>query len=137
MTALPAADAGWESLDDLLLVRDDTGRLSDECLGRFTRVMQQSIAAYVGDPSAANVVMSDARMQFNPLSRLTPELMDAGTQLAIEAGVFDVDREDAPGTVPTDGLDDFVDDLATSLGVDAVASDELVDLSFLDPTIGR
>lgn len=137
VTALPAADAGWASLDDLLLADSATERIADECLGRFVRVLQQSVAAYVANPTATNVVMSEARSRFNPLARLTPALLDAGMQIARDAGVFDTALTDPPGTITTDGLSTFLDDLASALGVEPVTVDELVDLRFLDRTISR
>ena len=137
VTALPASASGWASLDDVLVVDSQTERVSDECLGRFVRVVQQSIGAYVADPTATNVLMSDVRSQFNPLARLTPALLDAGTRLAIDAGVFDSARPDAPGTINTDGLDAFLVDLASALAVEPVAAAELIDPRFLDRTVSR
>lgn len=137
VSALPASDAGWLSLDDMLVVATDADRVSDECLGRLVRVMQQSIAAYVADPTATNVVMSNVRAQFNPLARLTPALLDEGTRLAIDAGVFDMSRSDAPGTIDTADLDVFIGDLATALDVEPVSTEELVDDRFLDLGVAR
>ncbi len=135
--ALPAFAAGWASLDDMIVVDAERDRLSDECLGRFVRVLQQAIVAYVDAPAAANAVMSDVRAQFNPLSRLTPELMDNGTQLAVDAGLFDETRSDPPGAIEMAGLDDFLVDLAAALGVETVTADDLVDATYLDVTISR
>lgn len=137
VTALAASDYGWFSLDDLLLADTEVERVSDECLGRLVRVIQQSIVAYTADPSETNVVMSDIRSQFNPLARLTPPLLDLGTQLAIDSGVFDTTSGDAPGAIDTEGLDAFLVDLASALEVDPVSVDELVDPRFVDSTISR
>ena len=135
--ALPASASGWLSLDDMLVVEADAARVSDVCLGRLVRVLQQSVAAYVADPVATNVVMSDVRSQFNPLARLTPALFDDGTRLAIDGGVFDVSRTDAPGTIDVNGLDDFLGELAAVLEVDPITADELIDDRFLDDEIAR
>ncbi|MEP6298098.1 MAG: hypothetical protein ABJ382_12295 [Ilumatobacter sp.] len=137
VVALPASDAGWRSLDDVLLADAVTERVSDECLGRLVRVIQQSITAYATDPEATNVVMSDVRGQFDPLEPLTPTLFDFATELAIEGAVFDLARTDAPGTVDTVGLDSFLVDLAAALEVGVVSVDDLVDDRFVDPTVSR
>jgi hypothetical protein len=137
VVALPASAAGWSSLDDMLVVDSATDRLSEDCLGRVVRVVQQSIVAYVADPSATNVVMSNIRAQFNPLARLTPALLDEGTRLAIDAGVFDTTRTDAPGTIDPNGFEVFLADLASALQVEPVTIDELFDPRFVDSTISR
>ena len=137
MTALPASESGWASLDDMLVADAGAERLSPECLGRLARVVQQAIVAYVDDPSATNALMSDVRAGFNPLERLTAAILDDATQFAIDAGVFDTDRSDAPGTIAFDGGDTFLADLAAALDVDPVTADELVDPRFVDPTISR
>lgn len=137
VTALPAADAGWLSLDDLLVADTESERLSDDCLGRLVPVVQSSIAAYVADPTPTNAVLGAIRNQFNPLDRLTPALLDDGTRLAVEAGVFDTSSNDVPGTIATDGLDAFLGELAAALDVEDVAVDELVDDRFVDPTVSR
>lgn len=137
VVALPASEAGWASLDDMVVADASTDRVSDECLGRFVRVLQQSIVAYVGDPGATNEVMSAVRSEFNPLARLTPELFDAGTQLALEAGVFDTDSDRPAGVISGDGWDGFLSTLAGALDVEVVASDELFDDRFIDRTITR
>lgn len=135
--ALAAADAGWRSLDDMIVADATSERVSEECLGRLVRVIQQSIVAYVADPMATNRVMSEVRSQFNPLARLTPTLFDTGTQLATDAGVFDTQSDQAPGTILTDDLEVFLADLAAALDVDPVAVDQLVDTRFVDATISR
>jgi len=137
VAALAASEAGWRSLDDALLVDAASDRLSDECLGRFVRIVQESISAYIADPSATNAVMSTIGSQFNPLTRLTPELFDAGTQSAIDAGVFDAERDVPSGAIDTDGLDAFLAELAAALDVEPVTADELVDPRYIDPTVTR
>lgn len=137
VTALPASTAGWRSLDDVLVVDATEQRLPDDCIGRFVRIVQEWIPAYTAAPTATNAVMSSVRSQFDPLTRLTPELFDAGTRLAIDGGVFDREREAASGAIETDGLDAFLVELADALGVDPVSADDLVDPTYLDPSVTR
>jgi len=137
VTALLASEAGWASLDDMLVVDAESERLSDECLGRFVPVVQRSIIAYLDDPTPTNALMSEVRAQFNPLERLTAELLDAGTRLAVDAGVFDVDRPDAPGAIETGQLAVFLGELASATGAVPVAVGDLVDDRFIDTTISR
>ncbi len=137
VVALPASDVGWSSLDDVLLVDADEQRLTDDCLGRLVRVIQQSIVAYVADPTATNAMMSEVRGAFDPLAPLTPTLFDFATQLAIEGAVFDASRTDAPGMIDIAGLDTFLTRLASALEVEVVSVEDLIDDRFLDPTISR
>lgn len=135
--ALAASESGWASLDDMLVVDAEAERLSDECLGRLVPVVQRAIIDYLDDPTPTNALMSEVRAQFNPLERLTAELLNAGTRLAVEAGVFDLDRPDAPGTIETGRLAVFLGELASATGAVPVAVDDLVDDRFIDTTISR
>ncbi len=135
VTAIEASSAGWAVYDDTLLARvGDVEDLSD-CFGRLVPVVQEAIAAYVADPAPTNVLMAGVRSQFVPLSRLTPELMDAGVAVGREAGVFGDGASDTVGDFDVERLTPFVPELADALGVDAVDTDLLVTNEFIDPAI--
>ncbi len=133
--AIAAADVGWQAYDDALVVRpDDVDRLGD-CLGRFIPVVQSAMNEYLESPQSVNSLMSQARSQFAPLSRLTAELMDEGTQLGIESGVFGSGATETVGDFDTDRLTAFGQIAAEVFGVVPVSVDDLVTSVFIDPGV--
>jgi hypothetical protein len=135
VTAIEAASAGWAVHSDALVVRPSDVEDQERCLGRLVPVVQEAIVAYVADPGPTNTVMSDLRSRFAPLARLTPELMDAGVALGLDAGVFGDGANSTVGDFDTDRLSPFLPELAAALGVDAVEVDQLVTNEFVDPSI--
>lgn len=134
VATLAAADAGWASLDDLLLVDADDERISDACLGRLVPVMQSAVPAYLDRPTETNELLVQVRKAFNPLDRLTVDLLDAGVASGIELGGF------GPGTVggfDAEALGPFLPELAGVLGIGPVNVDDVVTTRFIDPTIAR
>lgn len=134
VATLATADAGWESLDDLLLVAADQQRISEACLGRLVPIIQAAIPAYLDQPTTTNELLARVRSAFNPLDRLTVELLDAGVASGIELGGF------GPGTVggfDADVLESFLPQLAAVLDVEAVSVDDVFDARFVNPAIVR
>ncbi len=133
--AIAAADVGWWAYDDALVVRpDDLDRFGD-CLGRLIPVVQSAINQYLEDPQPVNSLMSEARVQFAPLSRLSAELMDEGTQLGIDSGVFVTGTTDTIGDFDMNRLDAFGQIAADVFDVAPVPAEDLVTTVFIDPEI--
>lgn len=135
VTAIAASASGWDSYDDALVARADDVEGLETCLGRFVPIIQGAIIAYVADPSATNQLMARVRSSFAPLSRLTPELLDAGVVEGTERGVFNTDDDHTVGGFDVERLDRFLPELASALDVDALAADDLVTDQFVDPEI--
>jgi hypothetical protein len=131
-----AADAGWASYDDTIVARtSDLAELA-ECLGRLVPVIQSAIVAYRADPSPVNALLADARAQFDPLTRLTADLMDAGARLAAETGTVSAAGDAPVGDFEAARLTSFVPELVAATGSNAVEVDGLFTNQFIDPAIG-
>ena len=135
VTAIAAASAGWAVHDDALVARPADIDQLEVCFGRLVPVIQEAIAAYVADPGPTNVTMADIRSRFAPLTRITPELLDAGVAAGRDAGVFGSGSNATVGDFDLERLDSFLPELAASLEVDAVDVDDVITNDFIDPTI--
>ena len=136
VATLAAAEVGWQDYDELLVVADDDERLSDECLGRLTRVVQQAIVAYVADPAPTIDLMVDLRNQFTPLNRITVPVMTAGFDLAIDNGVFSRSA-DPPGATRPSTLDTFLTELADAIEAGGIEPEDVVTDRYIDPRSHR
>ncbi|MFK8022370.1 MAG: hypothetical protein AB8G26_00290 [Ilumatobacter sp.] len=135
--ALPVSEAGWADHDDVIAVRADELDELAPCMNRLIPVIQRAIISYAEAPGDANVALAAARAAFDPLSRVTVEVLDDAEVRAGELGVVGNGDDSTIGDLDLDRLDPFLDELAGALGVDAVAVDVLATNEFVDPTIGR
>lgn len=129
-----AADVGWESYDDTLAVRSD--QLDDlaPCLEQWVPLVQRSIVDVAGDPSDTAVILGGLRGLFNPLTRATPELLEAGAAAARESGVIANGPDGTIGSFDPARVERFAASLAEAFALDLGGPDLAVD-TFLDPDI--
>lgn len=124
-----AADDGWASYDDTLVVRGDEHEDLAACLDLFVPVVQDAMLAHLADPTPANSVISVVRARLNPLTRTSVDLLDAGVERGRADAVLGggvVAGDDAVGAFDTERLSDFVADLADVLGVPVPEVDDIV-----------
>lgn len=123
-----AADSGWTSYDDSLVVTPEFATEQRQCLGRLVPVVQQAIVAYVDDPSPTNELMASIRELFNPLTRSAPELLDQGVAEAVATGTFANGSDGVVGSFDLDRVATFAD----AIGGSRPANGELVTNDFVD-----
>ena len=132
-----AADAGWASADDALVVRADQVADLDVCLGRLVPLVQEATIDYARSPQATNVVTAGLRQRFNELTRSRPDLLDAGARAAVERGVFANGPDGALGSFDVERLDRFLPQLSEVLGVDPVrTATDIVTNDYVRPGLG-
>lgn len=136
VNAIALSSAGWDDHDDVLAVPAESLDELAPCLERLVPVVQEAIVAYAEEPTAANEAMAAKRITFDPLSRITPDILDAAAAIALEVGVVGNGANETVGDVDIDRLDGFLAELADVLGIDVVSAEDLATNRFIDPTIG-
>lgn len=128
-----ASTRGWLDVDHLVATTED--RLGEECLGRLVPIVQRAVIAYDEDPSGANELMATARLRFNPLTRVTAEVLDDSVVQAQTTGLSTDGYTDVIGGFDPSRLEAFAVALGTALDTELrPIGDVLVD-RFLDPTL--
>ncbi|BAN02853.1 hypothetical protein [Ilumatobacter coccineus] len=124
-----AAESGWTSYDDSLVVTSEFADEQRSCLGRLVPVIQESIVAYVVDPSPTNELMASVRELFNPLTRAAPELLDQGVASGVATGIFGGGPDGVVGSFDVDRVASFVDTIGGATAGDDLVTNDFVDLA--------
>lgn len=123
-----AADAGWDSYDDSLIVRPEFAAANRQCLGRLVPVIQESMVAYSLDSAPTNQLMASIRELFNPLTRAAPELLEQGAAAATSTGIFGGGPDGVVGSFDMERANTFVD----LIGDGSISAEELMTNDFID-----
>jgi hypothetical protein len=126
-----ASDAGWVGYDDHLVVRRADIATLSACLGRLVPIVQDAIVAYVEDSTPINATMIEMRAAFDPLSRLSVDILDRAVADGVAAGVFANGADGAVASVDTARVASFL----TALAADGaeVAVTDIVTNDFVRP----
>ena len=124
LTVGEASSRGWLDVEPVLAtVADD--RLDPACLDQLVPTIQSAIPAYDADSAAVNELMAAVGLRVDPFSLVSASVLDAAAA--------SITLPESPGTFDLERIDAFLPSLATALGADVRAVDEVVETSHLAP----